>query len=250
MSSNLDEIYDRVIDLAVKVAEGEIDPFDIDVGRFINMLSKYKGLDKFEYEFLLKDIRALNGLIAILEAQGISLKKRGMGLYLDRILLRLKIFKMDIDELADAFARSWKPIATLEMINLDSVRDAVLYFNNLSDLASRKFLLEEKQFSYIDFKPKLFIVPSELKSVMNRLYHELKDYSKGEYVDYDEFVRYEGDPIENAYLLSFLISEGWVDVKVSRLEEKIWIKPVRYKKELVNPSSLAVGIKREKREKD
>ena len=246
MKNSLDEIYDRIIDLAVKVAEGDVDPFDIDVGRFISILSKNQSLDKLEYGFLLKDIRALNGLIAILEAQGKFLKKRGMGLYLDKMLLQLKIFKMDINELAGVFAMSWKPIATLEMINLDGVREAISYFNNLSDLASRRFSLEEKQFSHIDFKPKLFIVPSELKSLMNKLYYELKNYSKEEYVDYDEFIMHKGDPIENAYLLSFLISEGWVNVKVDRLEEKIWIKPMKHKKELVNSSSLAVVIRREK----
>lgn len=250
MKSSLDEIYDRVIDLAVKVAEGEIDPFDVDVGRFISILSKNQSLDKLEYGFLLKDIRALNGLIAILEAQGKFLKKRGMGLYLDKILLQLKIFKISINEMADIFAMSWKPVATLEMINLDGVGKAISYFNNLSSLASRGFSMEEKQFSSIDFKPKLFIVPSELRSLMNKLYRELKNYSKGEYVDYDEFVMHRGDPIENAYILSFLISEGWVNVKVNRLEEKIWIKPRKYKKEIINPSSLAVVIGHEKGEED
>jgi len=126
----------------------------------------------------------------------------------------------------------------------------VSYFNNLSDLESRKFSFEEKHLPYTDFKPKLFIMPSELKSLMNKLYKDLKHYSKGEYIEYEAFIRYKGDPVENAYLLSFLISEGLVDVKVNRLEEKVWIKPLKFKKELVNPSSLAMVIQREEREKN
>ncbi len=250
MSSNLDEMYDRIIDLAIKVVEGDVDPFDVDVGRFITLLSKHEALDSLEYSYLLKDIRALSGLIAILEAQGRSLKKRGIGLYLDKLLLRLKIFKMNIDELANIFSISWRPIVSLEMINLESIGESVSYFNNLSDLASRKFSFEEEHLSYGDFKPKLFIIPSELKLLMNKLYEDLKHYSKGEYVEYEAFIRYKGDPIENAYLLSFLISEGLVDIKVNRLEEKVWIKPLKFKKELVNPSSLAMVIQHEERKKD
>lgn len=251
MSSSLGELYDRMIDLAIKVLEGDIDPFDVDVGKFIDQLSKYKNLDELELDYLIRDIRALNGLINILESQGRTLKKRGMGLYLDELLLKLKIYKMDIEELAGIFAFSWKPIISLEALNEESIKEALLYFNSLSDLASRRLTLEKlNEYIPSDFEPKIFVIPSNLRDLMNKLYDDLKNLSKGKYIEYERFIKSRGDPVENAYILSFLISEGWIDVKVNRLEEKIWLRPKPYKKEPVNSSSLAVVIRREKGEEN
>jgi hypothetical protein len=242
--SSVEELYDRIIDLAIKVSEGAIDPFDVDVGRFIRQLARNKRLAELDYTYLIKDIRALNGLVAILEAQGKSLRRRGLGLYLDKMLLKLRIYKMSIDELSQVFIRSWKPVIEMESINLEAIKEAMFYFNNLKDLESRRLRFEELSEYMGDVEPRLFIEPKVVRSLMMKLLNELRDSSGGEYIDYKEFIT-RGDPVERAYILSFLISDGWVDVKVDRLEEKIWIRPKDMRVEIRNPSSLAVVVRRE-----
>ena len=84
------EYYDRLIDLAISVAEGKVDPLDININKFIEYLKK-ASIESFDYNLLYKDIRALSGLVLILEAQYKSLKDRGLGLYIEPLLLKLKI---------------------------------------------------------------------------------------------------------------------------------------------------------------
>ncbi len=242
--SSVEELYDRIIDLAIKVSEGVIDPFDVDVGRFIRQLARNKRLAELDYTYLIKDIRALNGLVAILEAQGRSLRRRGLGLYLDKMLLKLRIYKMSIDELSKVFVRSWKPVIEMESINLEAIKEAMFYFNSLKDLESRRLRFEELSEYMGDVEPRLFIEPKVVRSLMMKVLNELRDASRGEYIDYKEFIT-RGDPVERAYILSFLISDGWVDVKVDRLEERIWIRPKDRRVEIRNPSSLAVVVRRE-----
>ncbi len=244
--SSVEELYDRIIDLAIKVSEGVVDPFDVDVGRFIKQLARNKRLLDLDYSYLIKDIRALNGLVAILEAQGRSLRRRGLGLYLDKMLLKLRIYRMSIDELAQVFSRSWKPIVEMECINMDALKEALFYFNSLKDLESRRLRFEELSEYTGMVEPRLFIEPRVIRSMMMSLLDELRERSGGEFIDYDLFIK-DGDPVERAYILSFLISDGWIVVKIDRLKEKIWIRPRSMREEVRNPSSLAVVVRREER---
>lgn len=248
--SSLEELYDRILDLAIKVSEGIIDPFDVDVGRFIRQLARNRRFLELGYSYLIKDIRALNGLVAILEAQGRSLRRRGLGLYLDKMLLKLRIYKMSLDDLANVFIHSWRPVVEMETINIEALKEALFYFNSLKDLESRRLKFEElTEFLGEGVEPKLFIEPRVIRRLMMNLLEELRIRSGGDYIDYDNFIR-GGDPVERAYILSFLISDGWVDVRVNRLEEKIFIRPRDRRVEIRRPSSLAVVVNREEREEN
>jgi hypothetical protein len=252
LSKVSDEIYDRILDLAVKVAEGVVDPFDVDVGRFISLLAEKGELDKLDYDLLVKDIRALNGLIMILESQSRLLRRKGLGLYLDKALMRLRIYKMDIMDLAKVFSFSWSPIVEVEALSDEAIFDALSYFNSLRDLGSRRLKFEEREgvIDY-DYKPRIFIIPEALRKRMMVLLDELREVSRTDYIDYNMFIHAGvGDPVERAYILSFLISDGWVDVKINRLEEKIYIRARDERRMVSNPSTLPVVVRREEGQGD
>jgi hypothetical protein len=239
------EIYERIIDLAIKVAEGKVDPFDVDVGRFLRDISRYGELSTLDFDILVKDINAINGLIMILEAQSKVLKRRGLGLYLDKVLLRLKLYRMDIEDLSRIFSKAWRPIVEVESINLESIKESLFYFNNLKDLMSRRLKFDELREPVSgDVEARYFVLPRRIRERIMSFLEELRDVSRGDFIDYWRFIHMRGDPVERAYLLSFLISDGWVDVKINRLEERIWIRPLDERRPVTNPSTLAVGVKR------
>ena len=237
---SLDELYDRIIDLTRKASEGVINPLDIDVGRYIKELSKL--FDNVDYEkYLIKDIRALNGLISILELQSECLRRMGLGLYLDKVLIKLKILKSNVNELARIFEEVWSPIASIEALTVDDIKEVVLYFENLKPLYERRLKrggvstirsLESAEYYKLD---------KDIKSRMMELFNELVNYSGGKYIDYYRFIEM-GNCIERAYTLSYLITEGYVDVKIDRWTGRVEIKPAD--RRIKGDASLALVIKK------
>ncbi len=235
------ELYERIIDLAIGVAEGRIDPFDVDVGKFLDRLS---GLD-IDPEFtdlLMLDVRALHGLVTILEAQSRRLRDRGYGLYLNRLLIRMAVEKLGVDELVNVLSASWRPIMELEYMDKDLLDEAFTYYLNLVDLALRSRLVPSFREVALDISAELFNEPIDLEVFVEGLKRELMEFSKGEFIDYFDFI-YRGDsPVLRAYAISFLISDGWVDVKVDRLKKKIFIRPRSEKLVFKDPASVVVVL--------
>ena len=237
------ELYERIIDLAINVAEGRIDPFDVDVGRFIERLRALGELDPSYVDLLMMDVRALHGLVTILEAQSRKLMDRGYGLYLNRLLVRMAAEKLGAEELIGLLGSSWRPIMELEYLDRDLLDDAFTYYANLIDLALRGRITPSFKDIDIDISPELFIEPVDLDRFAAELLDELWEVSGGEFIDYLEFI-YRGDnPVLRAYIASFLISDGWVDVRIDRLKKRIFVKPRKERLEFRNPASMVVVMK-------
>lgn len=237
------EVYERIIDLAVGVAEGRIDPFDVDVGKFLRRLKSLGEVDPSLMDLLMLDVRALHGLIMILEAQSRRLRDRGYGLYLNRLLVRMAADKLTTEELVGLLEASWRPIMELEYMDRDLLDDAFTYYNNLIDLAMRGRIMYSLRDVLIDVRPELFKEPIDLEKYGDVLRRELWEVSGGEYIDYFEFILRGDNPILRAYTISFLISDGWIDVKVDRLKKKIFIRPRKERLEFRNPASIVVVMK-------
>jgi len=237
------EIYERIIDLAVGVAEGRIEPFDVDVGKFLERLRRLGDVDPSLVDLLMLDVRALHGLIMILEAQSRRLRDRGYGLYLNRLLVRMAADKLTSEELVELLETSWRPIMELEYMDRDLLDEAFTYYVNLIDLALRGKIMPSFREVLVDVSPELFKEPVDLEKYGDVLRKELWDVSDGEYIDYFEFIFRGDNPILRAYIISFLISDGWIDVKIDRLKKKIFIRPRMERLEFRNPASIVVVMK-------
>lgn len=242
-SKEVIELYERIIDLSISVAEGRIDPFDIDVGRFIERLRRIGDIDSAFLDLLMMDVRALHGLVTILEAQSRKLRDRGYGLYLNRLLVRMAADKLGADELINLLASSWRPIMELEYMDRDLLDEAFTYYMNLIDLALRGRITPFFKDIFIDVSPELFREPIDLDSFSEELLSELWEFSGGDFVDYMEFIYMGENPVLRAYVASFLISDGWIDVRIDRLKKKILVRPRRERVEFRNPASIVVVMR-------
>ncbi|HUI00719.1 MAG TPA: hypothetical protein VLX56_03725, partial [Nitrososphaerales archaeon] len=65
---------------------------------------------------MLKDSEAMQQLVAIVKLQDQYLKHRASALYIDPLLLELKIQLISKEELAESFAKCWHPIAQLDQL--------------------------------------------------------------------------------------------------------------------------------------
>jgi len=203
---SLKEVYERIIDLSLKVYKGEVDPLDIDLADFIKYIIE-ADVENLPIDLMYLDINALYGLALILEAQSRVIKEKTSGLYIDKILAKLNLVKMSISELSNVLRLSWRPNAEASFIDIES--------------------------------PIQYYIEERVSEHMGRLYNELVESAGFNWIDYYEFIE-RGDKIFRAYILSFLITSGYVQMKVDRIRKKILIKACEKPIEFRNPVSIPV----------
>lgn len=240
---NRREVYERLIDLAIKVAEGKVNPLEVDVASFIEQIKWGVIPDYADLRGLLDDVRALNGLTVILEAQSKLLKEKGLGLYFSRFLIKLRLMKMDVNDLVEVFKKSWSPSVGIEVVNLDALKRSLVYFVNLPTPLRRRLRQEGGggKLSCTEVEKPFKLVNVEKQ--MEELYQKLVEYSNYRYVEYYDFLRHTGDPIESAYLLSYLLSEGYVEAVVDRFLNKVYIRPRASRTPIKSPTTLVTTLK-------
>jgi len=120
MPGERQELMLRIIDLCDTVRKRGIDPFDVEVREFFDRLRELlPNLKKHEELYL--DIQAVLGLADVVFQQGEWIKHKSSMLYLDPLLIMLKLHALPARELADVFARSWHPIVQLETLEPEGV---------------------------------------------------------------------------------------------------------------------------------
>ncbi|RLG62885.1 hypothetical protein DRN84_00730 [Candidatus Geothermarchaeota archaeon] len=230
---SLKEVYERIIDLSLKVYKGEVDPLDIDLADFIKYIIE-ADVENLPIDLMYLDINALYGLALILEAQSRVIKEKTSGLYIDKILAKLNLVKMSISELSNVLRLSWRPNAEASFIDIESINRALIYFKSRIMI---KFIPPEKVSK--EFKPIQYYIEERVSEHMGRLYNELVESAGFNWIDYYEFIE-RGDKIFRAYILSFLITSGYVQMKVDRIRKKILIKACEKPIEFRNPVSIPV----------
>jgi len=223
VAGSVEEMYDRLVQLALDVARGKVDPLSIDISGYIEVVRRAV-LEGYGLEMLYKDVRALSGLVTILEAQYRALKDRGMGLYLEPVLVKLRAKQLSLDALASIAARCWSPAVELELVSDEDFRRALSYFELLKPISERR---RKRQYYAPAEAPAAspeFLEKFEEK--LESLYRELEEVSGGGWIEYSDFVS-RGDPVERAYLLSFLITSGRVEMRYRKLEDAYYVRPAR-----------------------
>ncbi len=229
-----------------------MNPFEVDIKEKLAILKKHLPEWKLLDELLL-DSEALSELVQIVKLQDQWIKHRASSLYIDPLLLELKIRLLSRDDLADSFVRCWHPIARLDQLTPRGLEKAFVYWRDLIPFSER---FKEPFSKYgegpgkIDYDVLLGmeIFTRELfESRLDSLQTELVTRVKGGEIDYREFIRasrFEETAVR-AYLVAFLVTEGRASLRVDPLTEQITLFPLS---ERATGESKSVAIEVERRE--
>lgn len=228
----------RIIDLCEAVEKKGLDPFEVDINRSLEVLRRYLPQWKYLDELLL-DVEALDNLATIVKLQGKWLRHRGSSLYIDPLLVELKIRVSNVNELADAFAKSWHPIVLLNQIAPSRLKQGMNYWFNLTSLVDRnksdlpQFQDKFSQLSLDELVKLRAIAPEKFAELLMNLLDELKNKTAESELDYWQFISTASfqETVFRAYLTTFLVTESFAQIKIDPIEQKITIWPVRSQKE-------------------
>jgi hypothetical protein len=237
----------RVIELCRSVRLSSADPFEVDIMEKIQILRKllpdYRFLDE-----LLLDAEALYQLSQIVKLQDEYIKRKASSMYIDPLLIELKLRLLSKESLASALTRSLHPIAKLDQISPKGLERAFIYWRDLQPLSERfkedKGVLSLPGKIDIDGLISMKIFSKEkFEDRLKTIEGELKEKSKGGWVDYNSFIKAKDyvEKVERAYILAFLITEGKAEIRIDTLSEKIYLRSLE-KKTTGQPSSFAIPV--------
>ncbi|MEM0358441.1 MAG: hypothetical protein QXG22_00295 [Candidatus Hadarchaeales archaeon] len=245
------ELLLRVIDLCESVRKHELDPFEVQVGEFLRrlreLLPKLKDLQD-----LYLDLQALLGLTEVILHQGEWIKHRSSLLYLDPLLISLKVQVMSNRDLAEIFVRAWHPIVELEILSPPALSEAKEYWTNLPPLEERRRELEgggegRGELSVEELSRMGIVSKEEFQRLLNELWEELKKVG-GRGISYWKFISaptFE-ETVRRAWLVSFLVSYGYAGMELKPLEDDMILFPYSSPQRREESMSLPVSISREK----
>ena len=223
----------RVISLCASIQSSSANPFEVDIIEKLQVLKKH--LPDWEFlDELLLDSEALYELAQIVKLQDLWLKQKATSVYIDPLLVQLKVKLLSRQALAESFVKSWHPIAQLDQLSPKGLEKAFVYWRDLRPFSERfkdQFGTYGARPGVVDYQDLVdlgIFTQEQFDSKMNVVYDELVLTSKGEWVDYREFI--ESSEVEKkitrAYILAFLISDGRALVKTDPLTGKISITPL------------------------
>jgi hypothetical protein len=237
-----------VIELCRDVESSSANPFDVDIREKILILKQrlpeLKLLDE-----LLVDAEAMLELSQIVKLQDEWLKTRASSLYIDPLLIQLKVKLLPKEALSEAFIRSWHPLAQVDQLSPRGLEKAFVYWRDLVPISERfkdqfgTYGVRPGQVDFSDLVSMGVFTREQFETNLTQLHNELLEQSNGGWADYRQFIG--DDTFENkvrrAYLLAFLISEGRAVLKMEPLSGKIWTMALAERVKGV-PKSVAISI--------
>lgn len=249
MPGERQELMLRIVDLCDSVRKRGLDPFDVEVREFFDRLREL--LPKLrKHDELYLDIQAVLGLADVVFQQGEWIKHKSSMLYLDPLLIMLKLHALPPRELAGVFAHAWHPIVQLETLSPHGIREAQGYWTNLPPLDERwrepdatEVLTGE--IARRELARMGILSEEDFAAVLDRTWRELKDAvgGRGE-ISYWDFIskRSFEETVARAWLVSFLASYGYATLELKPLEEEILLKPLSKPRKLERVATFSVPI--------
>lgn len=239
----------RIISLCVDVERKGVNPFEVEVKEILGTMKKYLPQWRTLEDFVL-DAEALNMIASIVNLQGDWIKHRSTSLYVDPLLVELKVKAIDVRRLAEIFIDAWHPTVEFEELSGRRVNETIDYWNQLLPLEERRTALpapvENLGSTSLNELLRLKIVSDKsFNEVLQSLWEELKKMADGrDQIPYWTFVRaatYE-ETVYRAYMTSFLITYGYASVLVNPLEEEAFLIPHAERSEAATKQSVSIPI--------
>ncbi len=243
---------ERVIDMMKGIEAHTVDPFLLNVDEIIRIVKEYFPTWDQPEEMNL-DAEAIHHLASVIKLQSEWVKQRSTSLYTDPFLLEEKIVQKDKNEMAQIFLKTWHPIVEQEQITINSLAEAMRYWNALvplrerweqapipevtTETASRNELVKEE-----------ILRDEAFSSELERYWMELKDRIQAKgldgklfYMDWVGANTYQ-ETVNRAYLTSFLVTYGYATLEINPLEEEIFVKPLEEPGAKLTKQAVSVPI--------
>jgi hypothetical protein len=187
----------------------------------------------------------------VIQNQGDWVKHRSTSLYTDPFLLEEKIQRLSIEELAALFMKAWNPIIEQEQLTINSLAEAMKYWNELAPIDERwqKFgtiqveagaTTREELVRLKIIAEKTFL--EELETFWRELQQKVGENEKILYWDFVGGDTYQ-ETLNRAYMTSFLITYGYATLELVPLEEEVFIIPFKeVQSELAEAGTVSVPI--------
>jgi len=223
----------RLIELCRMVQSSSVNPFEVDIREKLLILKKHLP-DWDLIDVMLKDSEAIQQLVQIVKLQSQWITHRASALYIDPLLLELKIQLISKEELAECFAKCWHPIAQLDQLTPRGIEKAFVYWRDLIPFSERfkdGFGNQGKTTGLIgleELESLSIFTKEEFEARLNTINQELVERSNGKEIDYRDFIKGK-DPEETAlrgYLIAFVITEGRATIRTDPLTEQIFISTI------------------------
>ena len=209
-----------------------MNPFEVDIRDKLIMLKKHLPEWKL-IDVMLKDSEALQQLVQIVKLQDQWIKHRASSLYIDPLLLELKIRLLTREDLADSFVKCWRPVAQLDQLTARGLERAFTYWRDLVPMSERfkegfgNFAVAPGQMDFEELQSLNIFTKEEFETRLNGIYDELVQKSAEGEIDYRRFIRaptFEETAVR-AYLVAFVVTEGRANIRVDPLTEEIFLFP-------------------------
>lgn len=222
----------RILSMCLAVRKRGIDPFEVEVKKTLELMHRFLPEWELPVDFTL-DVHTLGQIANIVELQGKWLKLKSSSLYVDPILIELKLRLLDADMLTRIFQRSWAPIVSFERMTLRRIKEGVDYWNQLPTIDERTTvdLIDMQEVGAItkeDLLNSNIMYEEEFQGSMLNMWEELKASTNSEgRVDYWSFIKADtfDETVKRAYLASFMVTYGYASVEQDLLEEETYLIP-------------------------
>ncbi len=243
---------ERIIEMMKGIEAHTVDPFLLNVDEIIRIVQEYfPGWD--QPEELNLDAEAIHHLASVIKLQSEWVKQRSTSLYTDPFLLEEKINQKNKREMTEIFLQAWHPIVEQEQVTLQSLSDALRYWNALVPLRERweQFAVSEVAMgtaSRDELVEQSILRDEAFSAELDRYWQALKTKaqtkepgSKLFYMDWVGADTYE-ETVQRAYITSFLVTYGYATLEMIPLEEEIFIMPLDEPAAKMNKQAVSVPI--------
>ena len=209
-----------------------MNPFEVDIREKLLMLKKHLPEWKL-IDVMLKDSEALQQLVQIVKLQDQWIKHRASSLYIDPLLLELKIRLLTREDLADSFVKCWHPVAQVDQLTARGLERAFTYWRELVPMSERfkevlgKYAVSPGQMDFEELQALNMFSKEEFETRLNAIHGELVQKSADGEMDYRRFIRaptFEETAVR-AYLVAFVVTEGRANIRIDPLTEEIFLSP-------------------------
>jgi hypothetical protein len=222
----------RIIALCISVESKGINPFEVEVQTILNTLKEY--LPKWKVlDDIVLDAQTLNQIAGIVSLQGEWVIRRSTSLFVDPMLIEMKLRMMHPSRLMALFEEVWKPIVEMDGLSKKRIEEAVDYWNNLPTKEEKRINLPEAldalgTITQEELMKRRILSEEPFIETLKVLWEELKNKAKAEerirYWDFIHASTYK-ETVNRAYLVSFLITYGYATIQINPLEEEIFLIP-------------------------
>jgi hypothetical protein len=207
----------------------------VDINENIGTIKKHFPEWKIPEDLCL-DARTIHCLASVIKLQSEWVKHRSTSLYTDPFLLEEKLRRMEKTEITKTFIEAWHPVIELEQISLQSLAEALRYWESLLPMSERwKEILPEEAAPGIASREELvnerILRDKAFSEELENFWHELRDFvaKKGENgkTRYWDFIGSEsyGETVDRAFMTSFLVTYGYATLEIHPLEEETFLVP-------------------------